>query len=144
MEVEINVWAVVLATVSSFVVGMIWYAPPVFGEMWRKLIKMDKKTMDKGPQPSAWVLTVAGAAAQAFVLAHVTYLSYVFFENSWMSSALMTALWVWVGFQLSMAVTHDSFEQRPMKLTALTAGNQLATLLAMGAVIGWLAPGVVG
>ena len=144
MEVEINAWAVVLATVSSFVVGMIWYSPSVFGEMWRKLIKMDKKTMENGPQPSAWVLTVAGAAVQAYVLAHVTYLSYVFFDNSWMSSSLMTALWVWVGFQLSMAITHDSFEQRPIKLTAITAGNQLATLLAMGAIIGWLAPSIIG
>jgi hypothetical protein len=140
MDVEINVWAVLAATVMSFVVGMIWYAPPVFGEIWRKLINMDKKTMQKGPEPSAWILTVFGAGLQAYVLAHVTYLSFIFFGNSWMSSALTTSLWMWLGFQLSMALTHDAFEQRPLKLTMLTAGNQLATLLAMALAIGLLQP----
>ncbi len=139
MEVEINVWAVLAATVASFVVGMIWYSPQVFGERWRKLIKMDKKVMDKGPEPSAWLLTVAGALLQAFVLAHVTYLSSQFFTDySWMQAALSSAFWMWAGFQLSMILTHDSFEQRPLTLSILTAGNQLATLLAMGLVIGLL------
>ena len=31
MNVDINYLAVVLAALSSFVVGMIWYAKPVFG-----------------------------------------------------------------------------------------------------------------
>ncbi|MCA9328421.1 DUF1761 domain-containing protein [Candidatus Saccharibacteria bacterium] len=139
MDVEINVWAVLAATVASFIVGMVWYAPQVFGERWRKLIKMDAKTMKKGPGTQAWVLTVVGALLQAFVLAHVTYLSSSFFTDySWMGAALSSAFWMWLGFQLSMILTHDSFEQRPMALTVLTAGNQLATLLAMGLVIGWL------
>lgn len=137
MDVEINVWAVLAATASSFVVGMIWYSQKVFGERWRKLIKMDKKVMEKGPAPSAWALTVAGALLQAFVLAHVTYLSSHFFTDySWMQAALSSAFWMWAGFQLSMVLTHDSFEQRPLTLTMLTAGNQLATLMAMGLAIG--------
>lgn len=141
MEVVLNYWAVAGAVVSSFVVGGIWYHPSVFGEMWRKLIGMDKKTMKKGPEPSAWVRTVLGALLQAYVLAHVTYLSAQFYTDvSWMGSALSSAFWMWLGFQLSMALTHDAFEQRPIKLTLLTAGNQLATLLAMGAIIGWLQP----
>jgi hypothetical protein len=137
MNVEINVWAVLIATIASFIVGMIWYAPGIYGETWRKLIKMDKDKMKKGPGGQAWILTLFGALLQAYVLAHVTYLSFKFFEtNSWMSSSLMTAFWMWAGFQLSLLITHDSFEQRPLKLTALNAGNQLATLLSMGFVIG--------
>ncbi len=139
MEVNINMWAVLAASVASFLIGGIWYAPQVFGERWRKLIKMDKKTMDKGPGTQAWMLTVAGALLQAYVLAHVTFLTdSVVSGNSWMISALMSASLMWAGFQLSMLLTHDSFEQRPFALTALSAGNQLATLLAMGLVIGWI------
>jgi len=139
MDVQVNVWAVLAATVSSFVVGMVWYAPQVFGERWRKLIKMDEKTMKKGPGSQAWLLTVAGALLQAYVLAHVTYLSSKFFTDySWMTAALSSAFWIWAGFQLSMILTHDSFEQRPLILTVLTAGNQLATLLAMSLVIGFM------
>jgi hypothetical protein len=136
MDVEINLIAVGLATVSSFVVGMIWYMPSVLGETWRNLIGMDKKTMDKGPKPRAWVFTVTAAFLQAYVLAYVTYLAFTVLGNSWMESALLTAFWMWTGFQLSLLLTHDSFEQRRLKLTAINAGNQLITLGVMGLIIG--------
>jgi len=139
MDFEVNIWAVLVATFASFAVGMIWYAPGVFGEKWRKLIKMDKKVMDKGPAPTAWVLTVLGAFLQAYVLACVTFLSAQYFDSySWMQSALTSGLLMWLGFQISMILTHDSFEQRPMSLSVLTAGNQLATLMAMALAIGWV------
>lgn len=43
MDVQINWLAVVLATLSSMIVGSIWYAKPVFGEKWAKLVKLDDK-----------------------------------------------------------------------------------------------------
>ncbi len=138
MDVQINLLGLLGAIIASFVVGGVWYSPGVMGEQWRKLIKMDKKTMEKGPGGKAWGLTVLGAALQAYVLAHVAYLSFRFFDYSFMGAALSTAFWMWLGFQLSMLITHDSFEQRPLKLTAINAGNQLVTLLAMGLVIGWI------
>ena len=106
---------------------------------WRKLIKMDKKQMDKGPGGQGWVLTTVGAVLQAYILAHVAYLSFSFFNGStFFESALTTAGWMWLGFQVSMLLTHDTFEQRPLRLTAINAGNQLLTLLGMGLVIGWI------
>ena len=33
---EINYWAVILATLSSMIVGSIWYTPKVFGNYWMK------------------------------------------------------------------------------------------------------------
>jgi len=43
MSVDINYWGVLLAGVSSMVVGFIWYARGVFGKTWGKLagIKME-------------------------------------------------------------------------------------------------------
>jgi Protein of unknown function (DUF1761) len=141
MNVEVNVIAVIIATLSSFAVGFVWYLPQVFGETWRKLIGMDKKTMQKGPSPRAWVFTLGAAFAQAYVLAHVTYLSNAFFsDQSWLVSAFITSVWLWLGMQLAVLLTHDAFEQRRLKLTIINAGNQLATLLAMALVIGIIKP----
>ena len=137
MNVEVNFLAIVLAMVSSFVVGAVWYSEGVFGAQWRELIKMHKKTMQKGPGGRAWVLTVVAAFLEAYVLAHVTYLAAMFFtDRSWMNVALTTAFWMWVGFQLSLVLTHDSFERRPLKLTIMTAAHQLVTLLVMGVIVG--------
>lgn len=99
---------------------------------------MDKKAMQKGPGGAAWGLTIVGALLQAFVLAYFTYIVFNFFagDTSWMNASLITAAMAWGGFQLSMILTHDAFEQRPMPLTMLTAGNQFVTLMAMGLTIG--------
>ncbi|HMT18886.1 MAG TPA: DUF1761 domain-containing protein [Candidatus Saccharibacteria bacterium] len=137
MDVEINFWAVIAATFVSFVVGFIWYLPQVFGERWRKLVGMDKKTWEKGPGSRGWAQTVVGAFLQAYALAHVTYLSYVFFNGAtFFNSALTTAGWMWLGFQLSLFLTHDSFEHKTSQLTAIKAGSQFLTLMGMGLVIG--------
>lgn len=139
MEVQINWIAVFLAMVSSMVVGSIWYAKPILGEKWQKLVKLDDKKMQKGAV-KAMGITVVVSLITAFVLAHVTYLSYSFFDTSFMSAALTTAFWVWLGFTASRMITHDAFEQRDTKLTMMNITHELVTLLVMGLVIGWLQP----
>lgn len=139
MEVQINWIAVLLAMVSSMVVGSIWYAKPVFGEKWQKLVKLDDKKMQTGAA-KAMGITVVVSLITAFVLAHVTYLSYSFFNTSFMSAALTTAFWAWLGFAAARMITHDAFEQRNPKLTMMNVVHELVTLLVMGLVIGWLQP----
>lgn len=135
MEVQINIWAVVAAMVSSMVVGSIWYARSVFGNTWIKLAKIDmKKNSQNVAVPILTTMVVS--LITAYVLAHVTYLSYSFFEVTYLNAALTTAFWLWLGFVASRLITHDAFEGRPKALTALNLGNELATLLLMGLVIG--------
>jgi hypothetical protein len=137
MEVEINYLAVLLAALSSFLVGMVWYAKPLFGNAWSKMVGMTDEKAKQGMMPAMMKAFVA-ALVMAYVLAHVTYISATFFNVSFMESALNTAFWLWLGVSLTTLVVHDSFEQRPMKLTAMNAGNQLVTMLAMGVIIGLL------
>jgi hypothetical protein len=139
MDVEVNWLAVVLATISSMVVGTIWYARPVFGDKWQKLVKLDKKDMEKGAGKAIGI-TIVVSFLTAFVLAHVTYLSEQFFHYGFLQSALSTAFWVWLGFVAARQITHDAFEQRPWQLTAMNTAHELVTLLVMGLIIGLLPP----
>lgn len=41
MVPEINVWAVLVATLSTMIVGSIWYTPKVFGNYWMRVAKVD-------------------------------------------------------------------------------------------------------
>lgn len=137
MEVQVNYLAVLLAGVSSMVVGSIWYAKGVFGASWAKLAHVD---MDKKMRSSDMVrlmgTTFLASLITAYVLAHVTYLSNHFFGGSFLGSALQTAFWLWLGFTAARILTHDLFEGRPIKLTLLNFGNELATVLGMGLVVG--------
>ncbi len=137
MGVEINWWAVILATVSSMVVGSIWYARGVFGGMWIKLTKLDEKKMGDNAGP-ALALTVVASLVTAFVLAHMSFLAHKFFNGSFFVDAVSTAFWLWLGFTAARLVVHDAFEHRPATLTVLNAAHELVTLVVMGAIIGWL------
>ena len=137
MEVEINWIGVAVATAASMVVGSVWYAKGVFGNSWMKLVKLDEKKARKAA-PKALLTALLMSALTAYVLAHVTYLSYNFFEESFTTSALTTAFWLWLGLVATRFIVHDAFEQRDMKLTLMNIGNELATLMAMGLAIGWI------
>lgn len=139
MDVQVNWWAILLATASSMVVGSIWYTPKVFGNAWIKLAKIDKKKIDKaGMMPI--LITVVVSLLTAYILAHVTFLSNHFFQNSFLQDALTTAFWLWLGLVAARIITHDAFEGRPRRLTLLTISHELVTLLVMGLIIGLLKP----
>ncbi len=141
MNVDVNYLAVLLAVVASMIVGSIWYAQSVFGRTWAKLakIKMDGE-MTFGNMAPLLAQVFVASLVSAYVLAHFVFLSHRFFGNSWMFDAVSTAFWAWLGLVAARIFTHDVFEKRPKALTLLTFGNELVTLLAMGAVIGWLHP----
>src|SRR6266576_2435083 len=96
MEVQVNWLAVVLATVSTMVVGSVWYAPQVFGKEWEKLAKIDPKK--RASAPRAIGITLVVSFISAYVLAHVALLSNNFFGHSFLQDAVATAFWVWLGF----------------------------------------------
>lgn len=135
MEVPINIWAVLLATASSMVVGTVWYAKPVFGRSWMKMVGLKEEATAKGAGLAIGI-TVVVSFLTAYVLAHVTYLSYSYFQLSFLQSALNTAFWVWLGFTAARFITHDAFERRPIKLTAMNIAHELVTILVMGGIIG--------
>ncbi|MCA9332934.1 DUF1761 domain-containing protein [Candidatus Saccharibacteria bacterium] len=137
MEVSVNYLAVLLAGMSSMLVGSVWYAKPVFGDKWAKLVKLDDKKMKAGAA-RALIVAFIMSLLTAYVIAHVTYLSEAFFNNSHFQSSVSTAFWLWLGISATQILTHDSFEQRPRQLTILTLGNQFVTLMFMGVVIGLL------
>lgn len=139
MTVEINWLAVVLATVSAMVVGSIWYAKGVFGTVWMKLAGLDDTKMKKN-MIMPMLCAVVGSLLTAYILAHLAFLAHVFFKGSFFMDAVNTAFWVWLGIAATTLVIHNSFEQKPWKLTALAIGNRFVTLLVMGMIIGLLQP----
>lgn len=137
MDVEVNYLAVLLAAVSTMAVGSIWYAKGVFGNSWAKMAKVDLDRPMKGSQ-IAWLMgsTFVASLVTAYVLAHVTYLSFSFFDYSFMQSALTTAFWLWLGFTAARIYVHDAFETRRKKLTFMTVSHELVTIGVMAAIIG--------
>ena len=139
MELEINLLGVLLAFVASMIVGFVWYAKPVFGKEWMKLVGITEKQAQKNAGQATMKMLPA-AAVQALLLAvAVSIASYFYPEKTWMEVSVMAG--IFLGLVQAMAViSHDAFELRDFKLTLINVGNQVATMLAMGIAIGLLEP----
>lgn len=137
MDVSVNYLAVLLAALSTMVVGSVWYSQGVFGRTWGRLAKVD---MSKPPKSGelAWLMgsTFVVSLLTAYILAHVAFLSNQFFQNSFLQDTLTTAFWLWLGFIAARIYTHDAFEGRRKKLTLLNLSHELVTVFVMALIIG--------
>ena len=134
---EVNLWAVLLATASTMVVGSIWYTPRVFGTRWMALAHVDRDRMaSRGVVPI--IVTVVVSFVTAWVLAGATSIAHAFYDGAFLTDALLTGGFLWAGFTAARIITHDAFEARPTALTVLTVSHELATVLVMALVIGLL------
>src|SRR5436305_405208 len=127
MSIEINSLGVVLAAVSSMVIGFIWYSRGVFGTVWMKLAGIDQDGMKRG-MFGAMIATILSSLLTAYILAYMAYISHAFLKNTFFMDSVTTAFWLALGISATTLVVHNSFEKKPWKLTALSVGNRFVTL----------------
>jgi hypothetical protein len=135
MAPEINYWAVLLATLSSMVVGSIWYTPKVFGTYWMRAANITPSGNAKDAvRPIAVTLIVSFITA--WVLAGAAYISWDFYGGSFLVNSLVTTIILWAGFTAARFVTHDAFDGRTTGLTVLNVAHEFVTLVIMALIIG--------
>lgn len=131
----INYLAVVLATLSSMVIGSIWYTPKVFGNYWMKQAGVTPSGNAKDAVRPI-IVTVIVSFITAWVLAGAVWISFQFYGGSFLVNALLTAAILWAGFTAARFITHDQFDRRTTGLTVLNIAHELVTLLVMALIIG--------
>ncbi|MEO5318574.1 DUF1761 domain-containing protein [Arthrobacter sp. CC3] len=132
---EINIWAVLLATLSSMVVGSVWYTPKVFGNYWMRVAKVSPSGEAKDAVKPI-LITLVVSFISALVLAGSAAISQHFYGGNFLANTLITAVILWAGFTAARFITHDAFEGRPAGLTILNCAHELVTLVVMGLIIG--------
>lgn len=132
---EINIWAVLVATLSTMVVGTIWYTPKVFGNYWMRVAKVDVSG-DSRDAIKPILITVVVSLISAWVLAGGAAIAQDFYGGNFLINTLITAVILWAGFTASRFITHDAFEGRPAGLTLLNCAHELVTYLVMALIIG--------
>jgi hypothetical protein len=132
---EVNIWAVLLATASSMVIGSIWYAKAVFGRYWMKAVGHTEESMRSGGT-GAIIVTVIVSFITAWVLAGAAAIAQNFYGGNFLANTLLTGLILWAGFTAARMITHDAFDRRPWGLTALNLAHELVTILVMALIIG--------
>lgn len=135
MVPEINWLAVLLAAVSSMVVGAVWYAKPVFGKRWMRLSGITDSDV-QGTAVVPLIITFIVSFFTAAVLAGSAAIAQHFYEGNFFVNVVLTAVILWIGFTASRMLTHDLFDRRPSSLTVLNLAHELVTVVVMGLIIG--------
>lgn len=134
-DVEVNYLAVVLAALSTMVVGSIWYAKPVFGKSWMGFVGLSDKDIKEGSMAPMFI-TMVVSLISAFVLAGFAFMANQVMGNSFLEDSLMVGFAAWLGFTAARFITHDAFEMRRKKLTLINISNEFVTIMVMALVIG--------
>ena len=126
---SINWLSVVVAALSGFVIGWLWYGP-LFRKPWMAASGM---TFEKGAQGNmpltfggAYVLNLVGAIGVAIMLGD---------HEGAASGAHIGAFAAFFFLATALGVIY-LFEQRPLKLWLINAGYHVMNFAAMGAIIG--------
>ena len=128
-DVDINIWAVLVAAIVNMVVGTIWYSKSLFGKEWAKVV--GRKLEEMGSGGKGYAIAMAGALVQAYVLAH--FVQYAGATSFW--DGLVTGAWLWLGFVAVVIAVNMVFEGRSWALWKINAGYFLVVLLINGGLL---------
>ena len=137
---QINVVAVLAATVASFILGFVWYAK-LFAKPWiREMgynpnMRPGGKTMAKG-----MALMVVGNFLFAWVLAF--YLAgWKFIPGSaqmgTLSFAINSALSVWIGFFVPVHLSRVAWEKHSWRLFFINSGYHLVATVVVALILAY-------
>ncbi len=129
---DINLIAVLVATVAQFVIGAIWYMP-VFGRLWGEMFGFDK--LSKAEQKEMQSKMGPYYGLQILVTLATSYVLALFITEMSGTSAYVIALWLWAGFvvptQVS-AVIFGGVEAKwiPRRISIMAGGSLVCLLVA--------------
>ena len=133
MFADISWVAAALCVVAATVVGGLWYSPLMAGKAW--MAELGKTPQQLGNPIQAMITAMAMNLIAAVVMQKVI----AWRGAEGLGAALTTSFVVWLGFAGAMQLMQDRFHGRSIKLSAINAVNTLASYLAMGAVIYFVA-----
>ncbi len=140
MDIEVNYLAVLIAAVVSMAIGFLWYGPVLFGKPWMKLRGYTDESLKKAQAEMGklYGLSFVLALVTAYILSHMMTLSQEFYNYPVIQTGLTTAFFVWLGFMMPVQATATIFGDKKWKLFAIDTGYQLASLLVMGLILGYM------
>ena len=160
---EFNFLAILVAALTSFVVGYVWYNPKVFGTIWMKEAGLTQEQLEKGNMLKIFGLTFVYALMLAFIMpvlvihqmgpigmiggpdmiatAKPSYAAFLADYGDAFRTYKHGALHGFMSgifIALPIVAMNGLFERKTWKYSAIHAGYYIVMLTIMGSIIcGW-------
>ncbi len=138
---DVNFLSVVVAALSTFVMGFIWYNPKIFGTAWMKSIGMTEEKAQQGNMPMIFGLSLVMSFLTAFFL-------YVWINLGGASEGHGTpefqtfkhgafhGMFLGILVAMPVLVTNALYEQKSFTNMAINVGYWIVTFAIMGGIVG--------
>ncbi|MFK7921376.1 MAG: DUF1761 domain-containing protein [Bacteroidia bacterium] len=129
-----NIGEVLVAAVSGFGIGALWYGKPLFGKRWQTLVGLSDEEIQSANMPLVFGL--------AFLLNLIIAAVLSFFVEVFMmigSSALLGGLFSALLCMVFVATTFGInylFARRPLQLYLIDVGYMMVMFMVMGMIMG--------
>ncbi|WP_395652854.1 DUF1761 domain-containing protein [Phycicoccus elongatus] len=125
---EIGWIGALLAFVAGMIVAMVWYSKGAIADAWEGLTGITPEKSKPVRTRNLTLLAVANAVTTVGLAFAVGLTSAATGNDSvWM--ALVVGAVAWLTLSASTLLQHNSFEQKPLKLTTINTSYQLALFL---------------
>jgi hypothetical protein len=138
--IHVNVGAVIVATLASFVFGALWYMP-LFGKAWAAEMKIP---MDGDKPPASamirgMVLMLVGNLLTAWVLAHnsAAWMNDMPAETTKAAFGFMGGFFTWLGFFLPRDLSRLAWENKSGKLFAINTVHNFLVLQLVAMILSY-------
>jgi hypothetical protein len=129
-----NIIAIAVASFAGFVTGALWFSPKTFFPLWwRALGKSTDEVPGEGTDMGAIFASLVGSMLiQAIILSGVINGLY---ENASIAQGVIAGIVIGVGISAMSSIGHRLFAGDGFLAWVLEAGNDIAALAIMGAII---------
>ncbi len=131
----VNYIAVIVASIVSFVIGMLWYSPFLFGNLLMKASGINKKDIEKSKKKGmgkklliAFITTIIMVYVLAYLLDILNY-------NDAVSGGLVGFL-IWLGFMATIGLGRILWEGKTFSFYLINTLHELVSLVVIGAILG--------
>jgi hypothetical protein len=131
--VHVNYLAVSVAAIAVFLLGWLWYSPLLFYKPWMRARGMDPAAAMAGAKMPAGklVIELVRCIVLAYVVARLIALLGV---SSWLG-AVHFGFFMWIGFPVILLTGSVLWENIPVKVAAIHAGDWLVKLLVIPIIV---------
>lgn len=137
---SINWLAILVAGISAFVLGGVWYSPALFGKAWMKDNQLTIEKLKQGNMAKiygwAFIFSIVAAANLGMFLADTPAecvgACAQRTDIAWGATAgFLAGIWVFC-----FVAIYGLFEHKPWRLIFINGGYGVIALVLMGAIIG--------
>ncbi|MBD3315563.1 MAG: DUF1761 family protein [Chitinivibrionales bacterium] len=119
-----NVWAIAAGILANMIIGMLWYSPIFFGNIWLELIGKRREDIAEDDAGRSMALSIIPAIGMVLSVALIV----AFANASTIADALIVGTTASVGLIGMSSFNLLLFENRSVKLTMLNTGYYMVAL----------------